>query len=317
VLSVAGAIDQFLAAAALEVKPATVVCYQRSLFPLRSLAGDVDRVTLDDLRAVYAELRQRESRYAQHPTRPAIAGGLSAFTLHKYVRAWKRFFNWLVEEDVLAGSPAAKLKRPRLPKIAPKDMTEADLARLLNQARGRPRDYAIVCFLADTACRVGGLAGLKIEDVRLSDRRAQVREKGDRERVVHFGDRTAGALQEYLDGERIAQLGDLARRGVVFDARRLFLGKQGALTTSGVYLVIKRLACAAGVQGRYNPHSIRHGWARAAIQRGASLKEIQEILGHASVATTANHYAVYLDAEIHARHGQLSWLREKNNRSGE
>jgi site-specific recombinase XerD len=319
VLSVTGAIDQFLAAIALDVKPATVVYYRRSLAPLRAIEANVGQVTLGDLRAVYGHLRNRDIRYAHHPTRPAIAGGLSAFTLHKHVRAWKRFFNWLVEEEVIPCNPAAKLKRPRLPRVAPKDMLPEDLERLLNQARANQRDYAIVCFLADTACRVGGLAGLKLGDVRLDDRRALVREKGDRERFVHFGERTATALQIYCEGERNTQLRDLERRGIDFDPKRVppkdgdfvFLGKQGSLTTSGVYLAIKRLARAAGVQGRYNPHSIRHGWARAAIKRGASLKEIQEILGHASVMTTATSYAVYLDEEIHERHGQLSWLREE------
>ena len=295
---VSEAIDKFLLVIALDVKPATIKSYALCLRPLRALDKPIGEITTDDLRLAYARLRDRRSRYTDHPLRPPVKQGLSVYTLHKHVRVWKRFFRWLVDEDVLQRDPARKIRRPKLPQNPPKDMTPDDLERLLTAAQGKSaRDYAIICFLADTACRVGGLVGLTLADLDLDERRARVREKGDKARYAHFEERTSNALRRYLDEERPDDSGS-----------RVLIGMRGPLTTGGVYQILKRLARKAGVRGRYNPHSMRHAWARQAIKRGASLKEVQEILGHESIVTTTTFYAVYLDKEIHARHGQLSWL---------
>jgi len=298
---ISDAIDKFLFVVSLDVKPATITSYALCLRPLCTPNKPIGEITIDDLRIAYARLRDRTSRYDDHPLRPAVSEGLSVYTLHKHVRVWKRFFHWLVDEGAISRDPARKLRRPRLPKDPPKDMTPDDLERLLLAAEAESaRDYAIVCFLADTACRVGGLVGLTLADLDLAERRAKVIEKGNRARYVHFKERTLRALRRYLDNERPNDSG-----------LRVFIGLRGPLTTTGVYQVLKRLARKAGVRGRYNPHSMRHAWARQAIKRGANLKEIQEILGHTSIVTTTTFYAVYLDEEIHARHGQLSWLPEE------
>ena len=301
---VSEAIDKFLLVIALDVKPETIKSYALCLRPLRALDKPIGEITADDLRIAYARLRDRDSRYADHPLRPAVSDGLSVYTLHKHVRVWKRFFHWLVDEGAIGRDPARKLRRPRLPREPPKDMTPDDLDRLLRAAEAESaRDYAIICFLADTACRVGGLVSLTLADLDLAERRAKVIEKGSRSRYVHFKERTKRALRRYLDDERPDNSGLC-----------VFIGLRGPLTTGGVYQILKRLARKAGVRGRYNPHSMRHAWARQAIKRGANLKEIQEILGHTSIVTTTTFYAVYLDEEIHERHGQLSWLPEEQGR---
>ena len=297
---ISDAIDKFLFVVSLDVKPATVTSYALCLRPLRALDKAISEITTDDLRIAYARLRDRTSRYDDHPLRPQVSDGLSIYSLHKHVRVWKRLFHWLVDEGIISRDPARKLRRPRLPKDPPKDMRPDDLDRLLAAEAESARDYAIVCFLADTACRVGGLVGLTIADLDLAERRAKVVEKGGRSRYVHFKERTERALRRYLDEERPAGSGP-----------RIFVGLRGPLTTGGIYQILKRLAGKAGVRGRYNPHSMRHAWARQAIKRGASLKEVAEILGHESITTTATFYAVYLDEEIHQRHGQLSWLPEE------
>jgi len=303
-LHISQAIDRFLFAVGLEVKPATVADYEKCLRPLRAIDKPVGEVTIDDLRLVYAQLRDRTTRYADHPSRPAQSGGLSVYTLHKHVRAWKRFFNWLVEERVITANPAHRLKRPKLPKMPPRDLRFDDLLRLLDAAqppagskRGL-RDYAIVCVLAGTAIRAGGLAGLRVDDVDLDARVILVREKGDKARRVHLPERAANALRRYIDEERPTDAGPL-----------IFVGVHGRpLTTGGIYQVLKRLARRAGVTGRFNPHAFRHGFARGAIQRGANPRELQEILGHEDVRTTLTFYAIYYEEEIHRRHNEVSWL---------
>ncbi|HLB31076.1 MAG TPA: tyrosine-type recombinase/integrase [Gammaproteobacteria bacterium] len=298
--SVSQAVDRFLSVVGLEVRLATVSYYAQCLRPLRDLEKPISEVDVDDLRALYADLLKRRTRYAGHPSRPELAGGLSVYTLHKYVRAWKRFFRWMVEESMIARDPSIKLKRPRLPDEPPKDVTPDDLRRMLEAARDNPRDYAIVCFLADTACRVGGLVSLRRRDIDLDEGFALVREKGDQARLVYFTARTAQAVAAYLD----ADCSDEAD----MDSEFVFRGLRGPLTTAGVYQALRRLARRAGVKGRWNPHAFRHAWARQALKRSANLQEVSEILGHRSIVVTAKFYARYLDRELQVRHGEVSWM---------
>src|SRR4030065_596729 len=92
---VSEAIDKFLLVIALDVKPATIKSYALCLRSLRALDKPIGEITTDDLRLVYARLRDRASRYADHPLRPPVKEGLSIYSLHKHVRVWKRFFHWL------------------------------------------------------------------------------------------------------------------------------------------------------------------------------------------------------------------------------
>lgn len=304
-------IVRFLFVTSLNARPATVKYYEQYLRPLLDLDKPVGAITIEDLQWLYAQLKSRQTRFATHPTRPALPSGLSTFTLHKFIRSWKRFFNWLIETSVLQCNPAEKLKRPKLPDRAPKDMTPEDLELILKASRGNERDYALICFLADTACRVGGVATLRMDNLHLIQGYAVVREKGDHDREVTFGSRTRAALEQYISGERVETQGRLVDKGIQFDPWIVFLGKKGGLTPGGVYQILKRLARRAGVKGKFNPHSLRHGWVRGALSRGANLEQIRRYLGHKQISTTATHYAVYLDEELREQHGQLSWLRSE------
>lgn len=289
----------FITAISLDVKPATVVYYNKSLRPLHAL-GDmpIADVTINHLREQYSNLRDRRVKYAEHPSRPVESGALSPYTLAKYVRAWRRFFAWLVEEEIIDRNPANRLKKPGLAQKPPGDMLPADLEKIIDEAQQTSaRDTAIVLMLADTGCRVGGLVGLRLADVDVENGHALVNEKGDRARFVFFGARTKAALKSYLD-ERLADSGE-----------QLFIGLRGPLTPAGVYQLLKRLARRAGVTGRFNPHSMRHAWARQALKKSGDLKAVSQILGHSSVAVTAQFYAYYLDGELQERHAELSWIK--------
>ena len=279
------ACERFLESLSGARSPATVQWYRFRLAALRQGVGDMrlDAVTVSDLRRWRAR---------------SAARGLSPWTVHGYVRAARRLFAWLVQEGLLNESPASRLELPALPDEPPKALDLADLARLLAAARGCPRDYAIVCMLADTACRVGGLVGLELGDLDLGRGRALVREKGRggrrKARTVYLLPETVGALREWLDVRPAAS------------GQRVFVGQRGPLTTSGVYQVLRRLAGRAGVQGRWNPHSFRHGWARAALMAGADLGTVADVLGHVDIAVTRRFYARWGDDELRERHGQFS-----------
>jgi len=272
--------------------------YERRLNSLVEFLGDVEVGSVDTcaLRRWRADLQDKQARYTTHPTRGVVEGGLSPWTLHGYCRAARRLFRWLCEEGVLSNNPALRLELPKLPKVGCKGIADDDLARMMQAARASPRDLALVFFLASTACRCAGAAGLRVGDLMLKRGRAIVREKGERERVVYLAPAAVEAMEAWL---KVRPKG----RG---DA--VFVGLKGGLRTSGIYQVLKRLAKAAGVVAGWNPHNWRHGAARRMLMDGASLAHVSQLLGHSSVDVTNAHYGIFADKELkraHSRHVSL------------
>ncbi len=112
-----------------------------------------------------------------------------------------------------------------------------------------------------------------------------------------FSPRTVAAIRDYLSVRPIV------------DTRALFVGrKHNALTTGGVHALLDRLAGAAQVTGRHNPHAFRHGWARGALQAGADLGEVAQLLGHRQVQTTYEFYGRWSTAELHELHDKYTWF---------
>lgn len=271
---------------------ATVESYRRKLGRLQRLLGDVpiDEITVHDLRRYVADLMATERRWVDHPMHEPQPGGLSPATIASYVAHMKRFFAWLVEEELLATNPARRLKQPRTRAERHKAISRADLVRLLNTtatpAPADIRDRAIILFLADTGCRVGGLCGLRIEDVNLDAGLARLREKGGKVRFVPFRPMTARAIRAWLK----------ARPDRRTDALFVSLGpkSRGRLTSGAVGQMLKRRGRMAGCAGPVNPHAFRHAFAREYILRGGDLASLSQLLGHASIDVTASYYARFL-----------------------
>jgi site-specific recombinase XerD len=291
-------IDRFLLSMVETRSKQTIAWYAKRLAPLHPLDSELMSIHLDDLRQIYAQLAHRSVKYAHHPTRPDMAGHLSPSTLRGYVRAWRAFFNWLVDEGLIASSPARKLKLPRVPEQPPKAISRADMERIVEAARrSSARDYAIVCILADSACRVGGLCNITLDNLYLDRGYAIVVEKNSQARYLLFTDRTLEAIGRYLE-ERPAG-----------DYRELFLGHtHHPLQTGGIHQLLARLATAAGVKGRHNPHAFRHGWARAALDGGADLSDVAHVLGHSNVQVTYEFYGRWTPEELRAIHARATWL---------
>lgn len=273
------AIARFLDEQSGLLSPSTISWYRTRfdwLTPL--LQWPLTKITTDDLRAIWQSLIVRMS-----PT-----------TSYMIVVAWRRLFNWCAQRGLLRSSPAAQLRKPPLPDQPPKALTRADLIRMLNASRCNPRDHAIICFLADTGCRVGGLAGLRIGDLELDRGRAVVHEKGlggqRKSRTVHMVRRTSNALRAWLDVRELP-------------GRSVF-----GLKPSGVYQVLERTARRGGVRGRWNPHSFRHGFARGLLDNGADLATVSALMGHSDVSITVRFYARWSDEELHRKHARFSWL---------
>ena len=283
------AIDAFFASLAGVISQNTEIFYLRRLPSLSQFLGDIRlaTITLDQLRAWRADLARSKIRYAG--TSRERPGCYSPYTLHQFVRVARKFFKWCEETGRISSSPARRLELPPLPSPKRRGISP-ESARLIFAACSSPRDYAILRLLYDTAARVGGVAGLCLDDLDLDCFKALVREKGrgghGKERFIFLMPSTVAAIREYL----------AVRPNVPFD--NLFVGKRGPIHESGIYQIIKRIAKRAGVKKGWNPHNWRHARIRMWLSKGMPLKTASELAGHSSIRITADIYGTSSDQEL-------------------
>lgn len=297
--------------------PGTVKAYRETLGYLLAYLGDVpvEAITAGDLRGYVAHLMEQATRYQDHHRRAPEAGGLSPFTIAGRIRAFKRLFNWLVEEETLERNPARRIKTPSPKRMAQKAASHHDLVALLKTTEGNTpldlRDRAVLLFLADTGCRVGGLCGLTLADLDFDNHLALVTEKGEKSRMLPFSKLTAEALRAWLEARPEAESAALF----------LSIGTWGkgraALTTRGVAHMLKRRATSAGLKGAVNPHSFRHAFARDFLMDGGDLGTLADLLGHSSVLVTKQFYGVFIVEELQKKHAQHSPIAQLFEREGE
>jgi site-specific recombinase XerD len=286
-------VEAFLALLAARRSPRTVDAYRRDLTALRTfLGGPVAGARLDDLERYTAQLR---------------ADGLSPATIARRAASARTFFRHLQLLGARADNPAAELALPRRVRTLPRTLSAGEAERLIEAAAGVTpralRDRALVELLYGAGVRVSEAMGLEKGGVDLDERLVRVVGKGGKERVVPLGREAAEALRRYL-----------ARGRPHLDRRHrpeLFLNaKGGALTRAGAFLILRRLAAAAGLDpARVHPHLLRHSFATHLLEGGADLRSVQEMLGHADLGTTELYTHVtdrrrreaYFAAHPHAR----------------
>lgn len=218
--------------------------------------------------------------------------------LQSSVRGLHRF---LVREGIEADDPAARLRPPKLPQRLPKALTIDQVERLLDAAGPVPgeadagdlagiRDRALLELLYATGARVSEVVQLDLDDVSHGDA-LRVRGKGSKERIVPIGSYARAALDAYLTRVRP----ELSTRGRA--TPRLFLGVRGApLSRQSAWLIIRAAAEKAQLTAHVSPHTLRHSFATHLLQGGADVRVVQELLGHASVATTQIYTHITVDA---------------------
>jgi integrase/recombinase XerD len=286
-------VESFLLLLAAQRSPRTVDAYRRDL---RSLAtfrdGPVGESTTPELERWVARMR---------------ADGLAPATVARRVAAIRSFFRHQVLVGVRTDNPASELSLPRRPRRLPRTLSPAETERLIEAANGVSpralRDRALVELLYGAGLRVSEAVGLTRSEVDLEARIARVLGKGDKERIVPLGRPAAEALRRYLALGR-PHLDRRHRRDLFLNARG------GALTRAGAFLILRRLAERAGLDPtRVHPHLLRHSFATHLLEGGADLRSVQEMLGHADVATTERYTHVsdrrrretYFRAHPHAR----------------
>jgi integrase/recombinase XerC len=197
--------------------------------------------------------------------------------------AVRTFFRFLCREGILDKNPARALLSPRTERRIPVHLEESEIAALLavpGEGLAPARARAILELFYATGIRCGELVGLDVEDVDRAARMVRVLGKGRKERVVPFGKPAAQALDAYMVDRAQTQ----PRSGALFVNKR-----GGRLTDRYVrYIVAARMAELAGIR-KISPHALRHSFATHLLERGADLRAIQELLGHASLSTTQRY----------------------------
>ncbi len=214
-----------------------------------------------------------------------LAGrGLSARSRARHLAALRVFHRFLVAEAHAAVDPTAHLETPRTARRLPVVLSLEEVEALLDAPRpdGPPgmRDRAMLALLYATGLRVSELVSLPVEALRLDAGFLVTRGKGNKERLVPVGSRALEAVRTYLGQGRPS----LLRKR---PARALFLTRHGqGFSRQGFWKLVCRYARAAGIKKRVSPHKLRHSFATHLVERGADLRSVQAMLGHADLATT-------------------------------
>ncbi|WP_242087007.1 site-specific tyrosine recombinase XerD [Microbacterium lacticum] len=294
-MRLARAVDAYLRHITIErgLSEHTVAAYRRDLAGYRTWLqergiDDVDEVTA----ALVAEFAAARASAEPPPAATSLA------RLQSSVRGLHRF---LVREGLAQTDPSDRLRPPKAPQRLPKALSIEQIEALLDAAGPAPgdavdtdivrlRDRALLELLYATGARVSEVMQLDVDDLAHGDV-LRVRGKGAKERIVPVGSYARAAVDAYLARARP----ELSRRGRA--SARLFLGARGApLSRQGAWLVIQAAAERAQLSAHVSPHTFRHSFATHLLQGGADVRVVQELLGHASVATTQIYTHVTVDA---------------------
>jgi len=231
--------------------------------------GDADAIAPDLISGHLADLQRR---------------GLSHRSQARHLAAIRGLHLFLLRERHARKDPTEDLETPRVRRKLPVFLTLDEVEKLLEAPDpGQPsgeRDRALLEVLYATGLRVSELCDLTCEEVNLRDGFLIASGKGGKERIVPLGDWAIGWLTRYLEGGRPALL--KAR-----STRFLFVGPRGTrLTRQGVWKLVKRYALKAGIDKPLSPHKLRHSFATHLLERGADLRAVQAMLGHADISTT-------------------------------
>ena len=246
-----------------------------------------------------AEISTLTRAHLEEYVRRLMAEGKSPRSVARAVACYRGFYRFLVIDGRLPASPAEDLTPPRAWKVLPRYLSVADVDTLMAQPdvtipRGL-RDRALIELMYATGMRVSELIALRPADVNLEASYLTCTGKGDKQRIVPIGDEAARWVTEYIRDARPRLIGK--RR-----SPRLFVNARGGgpgLSRVGFWKILKGYAKQAGMTQTLSPHTLRHSFATHLLERGADLRAIQMMLGHADLSTT-QIYTHVLEARLRA-----------------
>ena len=262
-------IEDFLAHLAVErqVSAHTLDAYRRDLATLSTWSSaqgiEIMSVHAEQLRAFVAAEHRR---------------GLSPKSLQRRLSACRSFYGWLLKQGRIAASPAAAIRAPKAPRKLPQVLDPDEAKALVEVSTDAPlglRDRALLELFYSSGLRLSELCGLRWRDLDLADGLVTVLGKGSKQRSVPLGSHARKALAEWR-----------ASTGAGTDAP-VFPGRAGGpITSRAVQLRIRQLAQRQGLFKRVHPHLLRHSFASHILESSGDLRGVQELLGHADIATT-------------------------------
>lgn len=252
-----------------------------------------------DLRRYHAFLRRRDIHRPDEVDEATVRSFLASLSASTYgaderpyaarsvsrtLSAVRSFHRFLLREGTTTRDPAAGVRQPKLPRSLPHPLSVDEVGRLLDAPRSDTtvglRDRALLELLYGSGLRVSELVGLDVDDVDLEEGAVRVLGKGGKEREVPLGRFGRDAVAAWLGRARPEFAAGLSRGA-------LFLNQRGGrLTRQSVNRLLATNVRAAGIERRVTPHSLRHSFATHLLEGGADVRVVQELLGHASVATT-------------------------------
>lgn len=240
---------------------------------------DPRRIEPTTIRAFLARLHDRDDRRS---------------TMARKMSALRSFFAWMRREDLVKDNPAGDVATPRQERRVPRFLDQREIARLIESpdagTLSGARDRAILEMLYATGMRVSELTSLTLHDLHPSDDEMRVIGKGNKERWIYFGKPARDAIEAYLALRR-------RQRRPRCDA--LFVNRLGTpLTDRSVRRIVERYVKHVSARQKISPHGLRHSFATHLLDRGADLRAIQELLGHASLRTTQRYTHVSTERMI-------------------
>jgi integrase/recombinase XerC len=209
--------------------------------------------------------------------------GMQASSLARTLSAWRQYYRWRLREGALLANPCKGLRAPKrargLPHVLSPDQAVALVAQPIDPANpAELRDRAVFELLYSSGVRISELTCLDLGSVDMATGEARVTGKGGKTRIVPVGSHALAALRAWLDARP---------QGPTTDPDALFVSARGRrLGNATVRAAIKRWARRAGIDGRVYPHMLRHSFASHVLQSSQDLRAVQEMLGHASIAST-------------------------------
>jgi len=216
--------------------------------------------------------------------------GLSKSSAARKLASLRAFFRYLCREGIVERNPARALLSPRVARRIPTHLSEADVAQIVDFTPERESDWrtrAILELLYGAGLRCGELVALDTDDLDAATRLVRVRGKGDKERIVPYGSHAQEAITAYLRW-RAAQ--SPPSEALLVNARG------GRLSDRSVRTLLRLRILSVATTLKVTPHTLRHAFATHLLERGADLRAIQELLGHASLSTTQRY------THVNARH---------------
>lgn len=219
--------------------------------------------------------------------------GMSPATISRHIASLKSFCNFLLMEGIIEYNPAENISFPKSLKKLPKALPIEEMFSLIDYPKRRDkislRDKALLEILYGSGLRASELINLKVSDINLDQGFIKCLGKGSKERIVPIGRSAIEAVKLYLS---------LSRKRLLKNKQSeiLFLDRKGSpLTRQGLWFIIKKYVKKTAVKSSTSPHTFRHSFATHLLERGADLRSVQEMLGHANISTTQIYTSVSRD----------------------